>query len=204
MSKEIFTPEEIAKLKNLALFFSTNFTREYSFNAIKKVADFALSLDSIQRFSYYLEDSFLVSFMPRFSYSLKNQMRAPRKVYLVDSGIHNAVAFKFSEDKGKLLENAVFQHLKNTNPEVYFFSEKKEVDFICKEGTHIKKLINVCYDLENKETLLRETSSLLEGMKYFKLKESTIITLEGDSRIVKENGCKISIEPFYKWAIENG
>ena len=113
LSKDIverYKIKDINKLKNLALFYSTNFTRSYSFNKVKKVADFALSLDSIHRFSHYMENSFLVSFLPRFSYSLKNQMQAHRKVYLVDNGMHNAIAFKFSEDKGKLLENAVFQY----------------------------------------------------------------------------------------------
>jgi uncharacterized protein len=195
--------KDISKLKNLALFYSANFTRAYSFNKIKKVADFALSLDSVHRFSHYLEDSFLISFLPRFSYSLKNQMQAQRKVYLIDNGIYNAIAFKFSEDKGKLLENAVFQHLKNTHAEVYFFSEKKEVDFVCKDGLKIKELINVCYSLDNKETLLRETSALVEGMKYFKIKESKIIISEGEADTLTENGFKISIVPFYQWAVKS-
>lgn len=193
--------KDINKLKNLALFYSANFTRSYSFNKVKKVADFALSLDSIRRFSHYMEDSFLISFLPRFSYSLKNQMQAHRKVYLVDNGMHNAVAFKFSEDSGKLLENAVFQQLKNIYEEVYFFAEKKEVDFVCKDGLKIKELINVCYNIDNKETLLRECSALIEGMKYFKLKESMIIVGEGDSKEITDNGFKITITPFYNWAL---
>ena len=204
LSKDIverYKIKDINKLKNLALFYSTNFTRSYSFNKVKKVADFALSLDSIHRFSHYMENSFLVSFLPRFSYSLKNQMQAHRKVYLVDNGMHNAIAFKFSEDKGKLLENAVFQTLRNMYKEVYFFAEKKEVDFVCKDGLKIKELINVCYDIDNKETLLRECSALIEGMKYFKLKEAMIITGEGDSKEITDNGFKIAVTPFYKWAL---
>lgn len=193
--------KDVNKLKNLALFYSTNFTRGYTFNKVKKVADFALSLDSIGRFSHYLENSFLISFLPRFSYSLKNQMQAQRKVYLVDNGIHNATAFKFSENKGKLLENAVFQQLRDDRQEVYFFSEKKEVDFVCKRGLKVIGLINACYSIDDKETLLRETSALIEGMKYFKLKESKIIIGEGEYREISEQGFHISIIPFYQWAL---
>lgn len=199
---ERYKIKDVGKLKSLALFYSTNFTRSYSFNKVKKVADFSLSLDSVRRFSHYLENSFLISFLSRFSYSLKNQMQAQRKVYLVDNGIHNAIAFKFSEDKGKLLENAVFQHLKSRNKEIYFFSEKKEVDFVCKEGLKINELINVCYSLEDKETFLRETSALIEGMKYFKLKESKIIVAEGKNAKLIHSGFDISIVPFYQWALE--
>ncbi|NQU18683.1 ATP-binding protein [bacterium] len=198
---ERYKIKDVAKLKNLALFYSSNFTRSYSFNKVKKVVDFALSLDSVHRFSHYMEDAFLISFLQRFSYSLKNQMQAQRKVYLVDNGIHNSVAFKFSEDRGKLLENAVYRQLKGLSAEVYYYSEKKEVDFVCKEGLKVKELYNVCYSIENKETLLRETESLIEGMKYFKLKEAKIIVAEGKKRQIMEQGRVISIVPFYEWAL---
>ncbi|MFH0763951.1 MAG: ATP-binding protein [Candidatus Omnitrophota bacterium] len=193
--------KDAAKLKNLALFYSANFTRGYSFNKVKKVADFALSLDSVQRFSRYLEDAFMVYFLPRFSYSLKNQMQTGRKVYFVDNGMHNAAAFKFSEDKGKLLENAVYQQLRSSPGEIYYFSEKNEVDFIRKEGLKVRELYNVCCSLENKETRLREVRGLVEGMKYFKLKSSKIIVAEGDKRQISEQGLDISVEPFYEWAL---
>ena len=201
---ERYGVKDVSKLRNLALFYSTNFTRSYSFNKVKKVADFSLSLDSVHRFSHYMESAFLISFLQRFSYSLKNQMRAERKVYLVDNGIHNAVAFKFSEDKGKLLENAVYQHLRSANREVYYYSENKEVDFVCKQGLKVKELYNVCYSLSSKETLLRETAALVEGMKYFKLKESTIIIAEGKKMQVSEQGFTILIVPFYEWALSLG
>lgn len=189
------------KLEKLALFYGTNFTRKYNYNKIKRVTDFALSLDSIQRFSHYLKNAFLIDFLPRFSYSLKDQMQTDRKVYFVDNGMHNAIAFKFSKDKGKLLENTVFQHLKRQKKEVYYFHEKQEVDFVCKQGLDIVELINVCYRLEDKETLLRETSALVEAMRYFKLRESKIIIAEGDSDNITEHGFDIQIIPFYLWAL---
>ncbi|MBU2461298.1 ATP-binding protein [bacterium] len=194
--------KDVGKLENLALFYSTNFTRTYSFNKIKKVIDFSVSLDSIHRFSHYLKDAFLIDFVPRFSYSLKDQMQTGRKVYFVDNGMHNAIAFKFSQDKGKLLENAVFHHLKRQKKEVYYFHEKQEVDFICKQGLEIVELINVCYTLGNKETLLRETSGLLEAMRYFKLKESKIIIAEGEGKKITAQGFDIQIIPFYQWALD--
>lgn len=195
--------KSVDKLKSLALFYSTNFTRKYSFNKVKKLADFSLSLDSIYRFSHYLANSFLIDFLPRFSYSLKNQMQTDRKVYFVDNGMHNSMAFKFSTDKGKLLENAVFQQLKRRKKELYYFYERQEVDFVCKKGLKVTELINVCYAIDNKETLLREISALVEAMKYFKLKESKIIVAEGDSKEISEERFRIQIIPFYQWALDS-
>ena len=193
--------KEVGKLKSLALFYSTNFTRGFSFHKIKNVADFSLSLDSVHRFSQYLVNSFLIDFLPRFSYSLRNQMKTARKIYFVDNGMHNAIAFKFSEDKGKLLENTVYYHLRRQKKEVYYFSEKQEVDFICKSGLKVTELINVCYQLEDKETIFRETSALIEAMKYFGLKESKIIVAEGESEKITTQGYNIQIIPFYQWAL---
>ena len=117
--------------------------------------------------------------------------------------MHNAIAFKFSEDKGKLLENAVFHHLKRQEKQIYYFHERREVNFVCKQGLEIVELINVCYNLENKETLLRETSGLLEAMRYFKLKESKIIIAEGERQKITEQGFTIQVIPFYQWALES-
>jgi len=194
--------KDVNKLKNLALFYSTNFTRKCTFHKVKELAEFSLSLDSIHRFSGYLEDSFIIDFLPRFSYSLKNQMQTARKVYFVDNGMRQAVAFKFSSDSGKLLENAVFYHLKRQKKELYYFEGKQEVDFICKEGLKINELINVCYSLDDKETYLREISALLEGMRYFKLKEAKIIIGEGQKKIIQEGNFTITVVPFYQWITE--
>lgn len=128
-------------------------------------------------------------------------MQTDRKVYFVDNGMHNAIAFKFSADKGKLLENTVFQQLKGQGREIYYFSERQEVDFVCKKGIKINELINVCYNLDDKETLMRETSGLVEAMKYFKLKESKIIVAEGENKKITKQGLSIWIVPFYQWVL---
>jgi len=129
-------------------------------------------------------------------------MQAQRKIYLADNGLYNAVALKFSPDRGKLLENAVFQQLKRTGKEIYYFSEKKEVDFIVKEGLEVTAAINVCYDISDRETYLRELSGLHEAMKYFGLREALLITAETLSEEITDRGLKIKIVPFYQWALE--
>ncbi|MCK4462971.1 MAG: ATP-binding protein, partial [Candidatus Omnitrophica bacterium] len=104
--------------------------------------------------------------------------------------------------KGKLLENAVFHHLKRQKKELYYFYEKQEVDFICKRGQRPTELINACYNIDNKETLLRETSALVEAMKYFKLEEAKVIIAEGETKKITEQNFTIHIQPFYQWALD--
>lgn len=194
--------KDTGKLRNLALFYAANFTHKCTFHKVKRLAEFSLSLDSIHRFSLYLQNAFIVDFLMRFSYSLKNQMQTARKVYFVDNGMRSAIAFKFSSDRGKLLENAVFCHLKRRRKEIYFFEAKREVDFVIKDGLKIVELINVCSDLEDKETYLREIAGLCEAMHYFKLRQAKIITAESAPKYIKEDNYHISVIPFYQWAIE--
>jgi len=48
----------------------------------------------------------------KFDYSVKKQIINDRKIYCVDSGIVNAVAFRFYENLGRIMENLVFIELK--------------------------------------------------------------------------------------------
>ena len=79
---------------------------------------------------------------------------------------------------------------------IYYFSEKKEVDFIVKEGLEVTAAINVCYDISDRETYLRELSGLHEAMNYFGLREALLISAEAQPQEITERGLKIKIVPF--------
>jgi hypothetical protein len=75
------------------------------------------------------------------------------------------------------------------------------VDFIIKEGLKVTEAINVCYDISDRETLLREVTGLVEAMEYFKLKESLLITADALPRMITEKGLTINISSFHQWAL---
>jgi hypothetical protein len=54
-------------------------------------------------------------------------------VYTVDSSIPNRLGFRFTGNRGRLLENALFLELKRRGCDVYYFSWKNECDFLIKE-----------------------------------------------------------------------
>ena len=68
----------------MAKFYLSNAGRRISFNALSK--SLGLSLDT-GRYSYYLAESYLVSFIKKFSYSVKEQERTQAVVYAVDNGL---------------------------------------------------------------------------------------------------------------------
>jgi predicted AAA+ superfamily ATPase len=139
---------------------------------------------------------------------LKEQENSTRKVYSIDTGLSNMVGFRFSRDFGKIVENIVALKLKtmcshSPGREIYYWKNRygdKEVDFVIKEGSKIQNLIQVCWDISNEKTKLREIKSLLKAMDEFKIKEGLIITEEYDD--IKEiDNKKIVFKPLWQWLI---
>lgn len=74
----------------------------------RKVEKFLkISLATVERFSGYLNDAYLIFFIKKFSFSVKEQDNSPRKVYCYDTGIVNSLGFRFSRNIGKIYENIV-------------------------------------------------------------------------------------------------
>ncbi|MBI5895704.1 MAG: ATP-binding protein, partial [Desulfobacterales bacterium] len=135
-----------------------------------------------------------------FAYSLKKQITYPRKAYCVDNGFINAVSFKFSEDVGRLLENAVFAALRTSGVACYYWKGKKECDFIVKEGKAVSEAIQVSYSLKDAGTRKRELDGLIEAMKEFNLRKGTILTQDESEEIALEGG-NIEVVPVWRWLL---
>lgn len=119
----------------------------------------------------------------------------PKKVYSVDNGMVNANSLSFSKDKGRLLENAVFIHLRRIYSSIFYFRERGECDFVVFEKDQPIKLFQVCLEVhgENKD---REINGLAEAMEFFNLSEGTIVTLN-QLDTVSINSKKINLVPGY-------
>src|SRR3990167_7435257 len=118
------------KAKDLALFFSTNFTGLISLRTVRNALK--LSYDTIKDYLSYFKEAFLFFTIDHFSYSFKEQKTFPSKIYCIDNGLRNAVSFLHSKDEGKLVENLVFVELKRKNKDIYYWKDKNEVDIVLK------------------------------------------------------------------------
>jgi len=192
--------KETVKLRELSKFFLTNLSKIISINKIKTVL--GVSLQTVQRFSSYLESSYLIYFVPKFDYSYKKQIANPKKIYAIDLGLRNNVAFQFSDDYGRVLENLVFLELIRGGKEVYYYntSNNLEIDFAVKEKNKVRELIQVTASLEDFNVREREIKSLTKGLKELKLKEGLILTKEREE-VINEKSLKIKVKPVWKWLL---
>lgn len=188
-------------LQRMAVFLLSNTGKITSIESLKNIFNISFTLASA--YIEYLKDAFMVFELPLFSYSLKKQSKALKKFYSIDVGLSNAVSFRFSEDKGRVLENIVFLELKKRNKEIYYYktSGNLEVDFLIKEKNEVRELIQVTWNLEDKKTKQREIKAVFHAMDELQIRKGFILTNEGEETI-QEGDREIIVKPVYKWLLE--
>jgi len=193
--------KQVKTLRELGLYLLSNVGTLFSYNNLTKILGVG-SMNTIKSYTDYLENSFLVSLVSKFSYSLKQQFVANKKVYCIDNGLANSVAFQFSKNKGKFLENLVFLELKRRYSQIYYYktAHNLEVDFLIKDSKKGVFIIQVAENLDNEKTRQREITALTYAMDELKLKNALILTEDTDEEI-KLKGKFILVQPIYKWLL---
>ncbi|MSP53463.1 MAG: ATP-binding protein [Gammaproteobacteria bacterium] len=100
--------------------------------------------------------------MPLHSDNLRKVQSNPKKIYLIDSGLINACTTKISPNWGHLFENLVYLDLRRQEKNNYYYltADRYEVDFLTINLEGERELIQVVWDVNDKETLLREQRAL--------------------------------------------
>ncbi len=165
---------DVNALRRLALYLLTNIGKPVS--ATKLTSLFSIkAVSTVLEYFSHLENAYLLQFLPKFSYSMKAQIRNPKKVYTIDLGLFTHNSASFTEDLGRRLENLVFLHYRRKGKELYYFHEQKECDFVVFEKGKIAEAVQVCHQV-NEDNLQREIDGLIEALDFFELKEGSIIT----------------------------
>jgi predicted AAA+ superfamily ATPase len=118
---------------------------------------------------------------------------------VIDTGFGDANSLSFSNDTGRLFENAVYLQLRRTYKNLYYFREKGECDFVVKEKNKVTHAIQVCAEV-SQENLPREVNGLVEALRFFDLEEGIIITMNQEDEIIRDEK-KIHLIPAWKWFV---
>lgn len=186
-------------LRELVAILSSTATLPFTYNALKKSLGLMNAI-TVKEYISYLSGAYLFFELLRFDYSIKKQLGSPRKIYSIDTAFCTITGFSTSPDKGRLLENIVFIELKRRGSEIFYFTGKRECDFILKEEKKITLAIQVCY-LFTDENRDRECEGLLEALAGFGLEQGLILTSDQDDEL-DYKGKKIILKPVWKWLLE--
>ncbi|WLD24737.1 ATP-binding protein [Flavobacterium dauae] len=165
---------DVTSLRRLAVYLLSNIGKPVSATKLTTLFNIKATSTILEYFSY-IENAYLVQFIPKFSYSVQAQIRNPKKVYAIDLGLFTHNSIIFTEEKGRRLDNLVFLYYRRKGKELFYFNEKKECDFIVSEKGKIEEAIQVCYEI-NEDNLKREIDGLIEALDFFGMKKGTIIT----------------------------
>jgi uncharacterized protein len=198
--------KKINELKQLGRYLLSNSSEEISYSKIARFLGIN-HVSTISNWISYFKEAFLVFELERFSFKLKQQFVAPKKVYCVDTGLVDLIGFKFSENRGKIIENAVAIELqrnktKDYNLEVFYWKnhQQKEVDFLLKERNKVKQLIQVSYINSRENIKDREITSLLKASEELKCNNLLVITWDYETE-EKIKGKKVKFFPLWKWLL---
>ena len=188
----------VEEVRQIALYLASNTGKLFSYATLQTVSGLK-SLSSVKNYLQYFEASFLFYYLKKFDYSVKKQIMNSRKVYAVDNAIPNRLGFRFTENKGRLLENVVFIELQRRGCELYYSSEKYECDFLVKENLHITEAIQVTFAL-NEDNFTREMCGLTEAMHKANVPKGTLIVVD-DNKYPVELPRGVTVVPAYEWLL---
>lgn len=191
------------QIANLGGHLLNNFASQYT---VRKLLDMLnlRSVSTTEKYITYLEEAYLVFSLLRYSPKSVQRIKSPRKIYAVDNGFISAKAVQHSPDKGKLMENLVFTELlkrgAKANRDLFYYKTRndREVDFVMKKGVDVVELIQVCYDVTNKDVEKREIKALLEAEGELSGGALTMVTWN-EKREIKRDGKTIRFIPLLEW-----
>lgn len=130
--------------KEVAHFMITNTASLYSYTSVSKAM--GVNDGTVKEYIHVLEDSYICQEIKQYAFSLKEQIRSKKKVYINDNGFLSQTSFKFSQNYGKTFENLVYTEFNKRGYEIYFHNKDFECDFICKKDDQLLA-VQVCYEL---------------------------------------------------------
>lgn len=183
-------------LEQLVLFLAGNTGSIFS---AKKISDFLKSQriniapNQVQTYIKHLVNAFLVHKVSRYDLIGKRLFEIGEKYYFENLGIRHGLWGYRLEDRGKIMENAVYNHLLFKGYKVNVgIMGATEIDFICeKEGE--KQYIQVALTINDPKTMEREFGNLKSISDNY---PKTVITMDTFTGNTYEGISNIDLRSF--------
>lgn len=189
------------EIKELVFYLASNATKRVTYTSLGRTIGICHA-ETVKKYIEYILQTYMIFQLLKYDSSLKVQMQSPKKVYFIDNAIVSRIGFNVSENIGVKLENLVLVELKRRGCDVFYYADKKECDFVVRQGCHITQALQVTVAMTDEKTRKRELDGVLEAMTAFGLKEGYIITMEEKKEITTDYGT-IHVVPAWEWMLAN-
>jgi hypothetical protein len=143
------------------------------------------------------ENIYLFLPLTRYDHSYVKEVQSAKKYYCIDNGFFQALLPSTDMNRGILLENALYLHLRRQMTPVknlHFLAGNSNCDFVWVENHTIVQAIQCSWDISDPTTYKRE----IEAFKNIDCEDCLLITSE-EERDVTEFGKNIRIRPAWKY-----
>jgi predicted AAA+ superfamily ATPase len=154
-----------AFLEKLIQFLSENIGSLFS---AKNISDYLksqhtqISVNQIQNYVEHLTNAFLIHRVGRYDLIGKRFFEIGEKYYFENMGIRNVIIGYRLQDRAKILENIVYNHLLYRGYAIKVgMAASSEIDFVCEKGAE-KLYVQVTLKLDSEKTIEREFGNLLK------------------------------------------
>lgn len=157
--------------------------------------------DTLHDYLRYLEDAFLLRAIPVAADSERRRMVNPRKVFPVDPGLIPVFDRTGRLNLGHALETAVLLALLRRGAEVAYVKTTGgyEVDFLARFLDGSEQLLQVCADVSDEATVMRELRALREAAVEHPKATRHVITLTPGA--LAEAGDHASVHAAELWLL---
>ena len=172
------------------------------YDTFKSNGEKELSLNTINSYMKYIEDSFIINKSDRYDVKGKKYINTPQKYYFSDIGLRNARLNFRQQEENHLMENIIYNELliRGFNVDVGVVEIREgnqrkqlEVDFVCNLGNK-RYYIQSALNLDTREKTIQEERPLMNINDNFK----KIIIVKSDMKhwITEEGILVIGIQEF--------
>jgi len=179
MLSEIFTSYFEKDAKNLADFKDMSKLRDLilllvprvgSRIEIRKLANsLSVSRETVYNYLAFLEQTYFITLLPKFSGSIDRQAAGSKKLFLCDGGMVNILG---KASQGQVFEQSIYQNLRRKHQLTYYNKDGSgEIDFIA----DAKQAFEVKYTMSQ-----RDVSTLKRRSEGLGIKENYVITHQFD------------------------
>ena len=188
------------EIQELVFYLASNATKRITYSSIGKLIGIRHA-ETIKNYLEYIQQTYLIFQLLKYSPSVKTQMLSPKKIYFIDNAIINHIGFNATDNIGVKLENIFFVELKRRALDLFYHSDKKECDFIVRQGITITQAYQVTVGMNSEKTRQREIDGLREAMQAYHLSEGYIITMDEKKELNVDEG-KVHILPVWEWMLK--
>lgn len=191
-----FSIRNVSFLERLVLFLASNIGSLFS---AKKISDFLksqrinMASNQVQTYSDYLLNAFLIHRVSRYDLIGKRIFETGEKYYFENLGIRNALWGYRLEDRAKIMENVVYNHLLFRGYQVQVGNlGALEIDFVAQRGGE-KLYVQVALSINEPQTMEREFGNLKKINDNF---PKMVITLDAFSGNTNEGIIATDLRSF--------